>query len=237
MTARSLISLSSQTFIHWGANLQILLMLLTLSCFSWWILSGLVAKADVRVFINQDISAAGREELAQLLAGKQRMTTLQHTLRQVPWVKIAQVRKDMQGRILIRIEPAQLLAYLPERGYLLASGDLVDLPFNAARVQDVPRMEAPSDLASIDLGEATRILPQLGDTLAQHGLDVHAYRVGRGGDLQVAIKHGPELIFGIHSHSTRLEHMRRFLLEYRQDLTRMQRIDLRHENALAVRWK
>lgn len=224
-----------QTWIAWTANLQILLMLVTLSCFSWWILIALITEAEQPVFVNGDLSTAERAELAQRLAGNQRMATLRRSLKRIPWVETAHVRKDLQGRILIQIEAAPLLAYLPHRGYLLASGTLVNLPLE--RAQGVPKMEIAADFNDQDLGQATRILPQLGTVLAKHGLSVQAYRVGRGGNLQVAIKQGPALILGTHSHATRLAYLDRFLLEYREDLDRIQRIDLRHEKALAVRWK
>ena len=160
----------------------------------------------------------------------QDLALLQESLKALPWVKRAGIRRVWPDRLVIQIEERKPVAYWGKDGLVTASG-VVFRPKSDAQPEDLPRISGQEDQAP---GIVERFLKWQAQFARRNLRLARLVRSDRGAWM-LYTGEGLPLYLGTSDLEARLQ---RFLNAYPaiEAAGRPARIDARYSNGLAVRW-
>ena len=149
-----------------------------------------------------------------------------------PWIKTATVSRQWPDGVLIRVEEEVPIARWGKQGFLNSRGQILNVDDNSG-LQNLPLLEGAE-------GEAFMVMRryrELAGLLSQQQLKIQRMTVDRLSFWTVRLVDGPELVMGseqLIEKTQRFLQVRNAMLP--EQIARMERVDLRYDNGLAVQW-
>ena len=160
------------------------------------------------------------------------VAALRKTVEQLPWVKIAAVRRVWPDTIVINVIEQQPLAMWAKGGLVNDGGELFQ-PKENTRLKGLPLFMAPAGMEH----NVTELYRDLSAQLAPLELRIVEIKLDERRAVQLQLHNGIELVLG---REERLARLQRFVKIYHKSLarhtTRIRRIDLRYSNGMALQW-
>lgn len=160
------------------------------------------------------------------------VAALRQTVEQLPWVKTAAVRRVWPDAVVINVIEQKPLAVWAKGGLVNSQGELFK-PKNSSQPKRLPLFAAPAGMEHT----VTELYRDLSAQLAPLELNIVELRLDSRRAVQLQLHNGIELVLGREERLTRLQ---RFVKVYNKTLAhhaaRIQRVDLRYSNGMAVQW-
>ena len=160
------------------------------------------------------------------------VTSLRQTVEQLGWVKSAAVRRVWPDTVVISVVEQQPLAAWAKGGLVNIQGELFTPAVNE-ELKHLPLFSAPAGMQQ----SVTQLYRDLSEQLTPLGLQIVALQLDERRAVQLQLDNGIELVLGREERPDRLQ---RFIKVYKKTLaqhaSRIQRIDLRYSNGMAVEW-
>ena len=160
------------------------------------------------------------------------VAALRQTVEQLPWVKAAAVRRVWPDAVVISVIEQQPLAVWAKGGLVNTQGELF-IPKENSRSKHLPLFAAPAGMER----NVTELYRDVSAQLAPLELQIVELRLDNRRAVQLQLHNGIELVLG---REERLARLQRFVKVYNKTLAhhamRIQRIDLRYSNGMAVQW-
>lgn len=160
------------------------------------------------------------------------VASLRQTVEQLGWVKSAAVRRVWPDSVVISVVEQQPLATWAKGGLVNIHGELFT-PAASEEFKHLPLFSAPAGMQH----SVTQLYRDLLMKLAPLGVQIVALQLDERRAVQMQLDNGIELVLG---REERLARLQRFVKVYKktlaQHVSRIQRIDLRYSNGMAVLW-
>ena len=160
------------------------------------------------------------------------VAALRKTVEQLPWVRTAAVRRVWPDTVVINVIEQQPLANWATGGLVNDRGEHFQPKAND-RLKDLPLFVAPAGMEY----NVTELYRDLSSQLAPLALRIVEIQLDERRAVQLQLHNGIELVLGREERLTRLQ---RFVKVYQKSLarhaTRIQRVDLRYSNGMALQW-
>lgn len=203
-------------------------------------LGGLWAQPVRSVAVEGDFRFMQRERIVARLEAHTRgrlmtisLDDIRAALMDDPWVDGVSVRRHWPDRLSIRITEQQPIAYWGDTALVNHRGELFQ-PDRIPVLADLPVLHGP-------VGSARDVMQryqELKGLLAAAHLDIARLQMDERQAWRLQLVPDMELVFGQGDLPAKLN---RFLIAWQSELqehaTRIERIDLRYGNGLAVRWR
>ncbi len=161
------------------------------------------------------------------------LTDIKAAIEQRPWVESAAVRRVWPDGLSIDVREKKPLAYWNDRQLVSRRGD-VFTPSDRETAGALPRLSGPDDR----VGEVVDTAQNLSRQLAAKGLGLAGLRLEPRGAWTLALANGIEVALGRNQIQQRFK---RFMTVYEGELAaqaeKVERVDARYTNGVAVRWK
>ena len=192
------------------------------------------------VVIEGQAQHLDRQQLARTIAAGLESTLLQVDLPEVqqlvkehPWVRVAAVKIDWPGTLIVSIEEEVPVARWGERGLLNHQGDIF-WPELKEQYRSLPRLSGPSP-------DTNRVMSQFHDfnqMLRPVGLHVVSLDLEARGAWSMTLDNQIKVVVGREAVNERLQ---RFLDLYQLRLSEqadeIEQIDIRYTHGVAVKWR
>lgn len=207
----------------------------------WRLLAHVGAVPVSRVLFTGKLEHVDRAELVErvqpLLAGEGFLTAdidrVRAVVLEMPWVAKASVRRHWPDELIVDVQEQQPIARWGSDG-LLSSNGQVFRPDSVAIGATLPALFGPDAMAA----EVVARYADLNEMLAVQGLGLMSLGTDQRGSWRLELTNGVTLKLGT---DDVLKKMRRFINAYQFDLheqiEKIDNIDLRYSNGLAVGWK
>lgn len=150
----------------------------------------------------------------------------------LPWVERASVRRVWPDGLEIRVVERRPFARWGEAGLINAQGD-VFYPASLEGMEKLPLLEG-RDERSVEVLERYRSLSTL---LSGVGAQLQRLRLDDRGGWRLWLGDGLEIVLGKEDTEARLDRVIWLLQQMSDELPRLERIDARYANGMAIRWK
>ena len=158
---------------------------------------------------------------------------LRRTLESLPWVERALIKRKWPDELTVVVVEQVPIAWWGEDRLINHRGEPFS-PAGATLEQSLPRLEGPEG-AEV---EVMQRYFELQSVLGKRDLEVRPVSLNALGGWNVTLKSDVELVFGRRKLTEKLQ---RFLAVYDRELheylAQAERVDLRYQNGLAVRWR
>lgn len=182
----------------------------------------------------------GREQAESLLSEQLGEGFLQMDLEAIksaveatPWVERAALSRRWPDQLHVRIYEEEPIARWGQTGFLNRSGQIITVA-DPSKLASLPLLEG----ADRDAEEMMERYQDLAQLLRYRGLTIRSLRSDRKNAWQLTLADGVTLVIG-RDHV--VEKMQRFAVVFDQRLSehwnRVERVDLRYHNGVAVDWK
>ena len=199
----------------------------------------LLAQPIARVSINGKFQHLSNEQLVavikpHLAVGFVRvdLDAIRTELRNIPWVMDASLTRRWPDQLEVQVSEQLPIARWGKDGYLNHRGEIFR-PTHVESVDSLPKLSGP-DSRSAEVISHYRALSEL---LRVQGLSLDRLELDDRYSWQATINNRITMVLG---KDQVMEKMQRFLRVYRQslseDLNRIEKIDMRYSNGLAVSW-
>lgn len=160
------------------------------------------------------------------------LVAMRAELEREPWVYRAELERHWPRELKINIVEQRPIASWGPGGFLNHRGEVFE-PLAASQVEGLPTLQGPEGSAN----EVMRQYRLMSQVLAEQNLQLEKLQMSAQGSWVLTLAGDVELVLG----SDRLlEKLRRFALVYQRELApqfdRIERIDSRYINGLAVSW-
>lgn len=192
------------------------------------------------VRVDGELTAAERARATEILslflpAGVLSVDThgMRELLEEESWVDSVALWRDWPDGIRVEVRAEAALARWRDGALLSARGRVIE-PLELVGADALPHLTGPDDSAE----EIMQTFQRIADVLRPHELRMEALTMDAEGSVRVRIKDGPEMVFGSRDMSARLQRLDLVLRQqFPEGLERVERIDLRYDNGIAVAWR
>ncbi len=221
----------SLNWTYLGMSLQVVLMLGALTIALFWIVDYLVNDDSQReVYTNLVVDGERYSSLNRILFQTQDIREAQQNIEQLAWIKSARIRV-IDKQWLIELVESLPIAQLEAENYMFADGSIIQgkgLSFGSL----------PQGLGRADsLAEIAPMLFEMINELGSRELRVRQFKLDPNGALLLALADNKIIRLGSRDHLERFNRLLAFVDAYDKELARVQSIDLRYDNALAIKWQ
>lgn len=161
------------------------------------------------------------------------LTAIREELEQHAWIDEVRIERRWPNEVLIDIREQQPIARWGEKGFLNHRGQLFEPPVQP-EVTGLALLDGPQ-------GQSEQVMNNfrgLADMLRQKNLQLLSLRLDKRGNWVALMNDNVQITLG---HDQIMEKMRRFMRTYEDVLAaefeRVESIDMRYSNGLAVAWK
>jgi len=222
---------SSLNWTYLGMSLQVLLMLGALTIALFWVVDYLINNDSQReVYINVVVDGERYSSLNRILFQTQDIREAQQNIEKLAWIKSARIRA-IDKKWIIELVEALPIAQLEEQRYMFADGSIIQekgLSFGS-----LPQGLGPAD----ELANIAPVLFEMVNELSLRKLSVHQFKIEPNGALSLALADNKIIRLGSRDYFERFNRLLLFVDAYAKELARVQSIDLRYDNALAIKWQ
>lgn len=223
-----------KSFLNWtyiGMSLQVLLMLGALVMALFWATDYLVSDDRQReVYINIPVDEERQSSLNQVLSQTHSIREARQDMEALAWIKSVHIRK-MSKYWMISITESLPVAKLAPEGYMFADGSI--MKGGSPSFGFLPRALGQLDqLAAIAME-----ISEMNSELNARDLSVRQFRIRKNGILTMELEDNKIVQLGSQDYMERFGRLLLFVDSYGKELTRVQSIDLRYDNAVAVNWE
>lgn len=234
MNSETMPSKEEGSLLNWtyvGMSLQVLLMLGALTIALFWIVDYLINDDRQReVYINLVVDGERHSSLNRILFQTQDMREAQRAMEELAWIKSARIR-TINKKWIIELVESVPIAQLTEERYIFADGSIIQgkgLSFGF-----LPQGLGPADR----LAAVAPTLAEMAGELSSRKLSIHQFKLEPNGALTLVLAADKIIRLGSHDYIERFNRLLLFVDSYDKELARVQSIDLRYDNALAIRWQ
>ncbi|MBL4827177.1 MAG: cell division protein FtsQ/DivIB [Spongiibacteraceae bacterium] len=203
-------------------------------------LSVLLSKPIVRVAVTGEFRYVDRQLIVEqvqpfLTQGfvRLKLEDIRDELKQQPWIDDVVVSRVWPDEISINVVEQKPIARWAKVAYLNHRGELFK-PKKMKIIDKLPLLYGPEGSSE----QVMENFQRFGEALQQQGLTLHALNLDQSGNWIATLDNQLSIVLGS---DQIMEKMRRFVKTYQAvlsgDIERVQRIDLRYRNGLAVAWK
>ncbi len=231
---------------------QVVLVLGALLIFALWFTLALMQDKPFnsldKVYTNTQLSSKELREVNLVLTGSSSVADMQENLQRIPWINQVAVSRRISGRddiLILDLTKAQPLARMRNGNLLFSDGKLVegdasdyDIPIVSGELISAEKGKG-GNRAKVSHAEATALgetISALSKLSSSYGLDIVEYKISQAGAINVLMGNGGIVKVGVRDHRQRLKRLARFLSSYKDEILKVQDIDLRHDKGLAVLW-
>ncbi len=231
---------------------QVVLVLGALLIFALWFTLALMQDKPFnsldKVYTNTQLSSKELREVNLVLTGSSSVADMQENLQRIPWINQVAVSRRISGRddiLILDLTKAQPLARMRNGNLLFSDGKLVegdasdyDIPIVSGELISAEKGKGEKR-AKVSHAEATALgetISALSKLSSSYGLDIVEYKISQAGAINVLMGNGGIVKVGVRDHRQRLKRLARFLSSYKDEILKVQDIDLRHDKGLAVLW-
>ena len=219
---------------HWiymGMNFQIFIMLLALIVCLFWGIDYFIHESKQRkIYVNLVLNEEKLHLLNQVLSDLDDIKEAQQAINKLAWVKSVQIRKEVNNNWIITLKESLPLAKLEGEGYIFADGSV--MRGNFPSIESLPRVVGPIK----ELVNLAPVMYDISNQLILYDIAVDQFRVEKGGGLVLNLEDNKLLHLGSRDHIRRLARLLQFMTIYKDEFAKVQTIDLRYDNAVAVTW-
>lgn len=239
---------------RWGAWTKSLLLIVSctglpfIALEAWQLALGAVDRPVGRVAVTGNFRFVEQMQVANLVTDEISdqgedgnffaldLLQLQQTLQQQTWVDVAQVGRRWPDVLTVKVEEHQPIARWGQRGFLNLRGDLI-IAAQKSELMGLPLLEAQD-------GNEQKVMEQylgLSKLLRSRDLDIRKLQLLPTDAWHMELNEGGNSFVVALGRDQITEKMQRLLLVFDQNLSqsskRIEKIDLRYSNGVAVSWR
>lgn len=221
----------SPSWIYLGMSAQVFVMLFSLVICSIWVVNYFIHQPkDRSSYVTSPLSEAKSHSLSILLAPMDNIHEAQRELSQLAWIKSVRIKQRLDESWVLSIEENLPIAQLPGQGYFFADGSMLkeELP-----IESLPQLVGETEW----IPRLAPIMSGLLEQLRNYDIDIRQFIIEKGGGLTLQLQYGSMLYMGSRDYEQRSARLMIFIAGHQSQLARIQSIDLRYDNAVAISWQ
>ena len=192
------------------------------------------------IVIEGSFELASKQKLENIVRGEISSDFVDINLKQLkskmeedPWVESVNVKRVWPDSLVLEVHEEKPIARWGDEGFINKNGELVKVKGNSA-LASLPELygndEKSSDIARWYIS-SSHLLHDLGLTIS--GIEVNVQ-----GEWSIHIDHGFDILLGSEGKQEKLEaFIRVFNAKLKSEVKKIDSVDLRYKQALAVSWK